>query len=82
LVYFVIVWYILIRFGMLYHEKSGNPDWKDDSAFPFFRFTVSKGQRSLLEKFPPWSRGKMSSWILPKVSLQFLKRTHHLHGPL
>jgi hypothetical protein len=26
LVYFVIVWYILIRFGMLYHEKSGNPD--------------------------------------------------------
>jgi hypothetical protein len=26
LVYFVVIWYIYPRFGMLYHEKSGNPD--------------------------------------------------------
>jgi hypothetical protein len=25
--HFVIVWYILSRFGMLYREKSGNPVW-------------------------------------------------------
>jgi hypothetical protein len=25
LVYFVVIWYISPRFGMLYHEKSGNP---------------------------------------------------------
>jgi hypothetical protein len=26
LVYFVFICYILSRFGMLYHEKSGNPE--------------------------------------------------------
>jgi hypothetical protein len=26
LVYFVVIWYIFHRFGMLYQEKSGNPD--------------------------------------------------------
>jgi hypothetical protein len=25
LVYFVVIWYIFPRFGMLYQEKSGNP---------------------------------------------------------
>jgi hypothetical protein len=25
LVYFVVIWYIIPRFGMLYQEKSGNP---------------------------------------------------------
>jgi hypothetical protein len=25
LVYFVAIWYIFYRFGMLYQEKSGNP---------------------------------------------------------
>jgi hypothetical protein len=25
LVYFVVIWYIFTRFGMLYQEKSGNP---------------------------------------------------------
>jgi hypothetical protein len=25
LVYFVVIWYISPRFGMLYHEKTGNP---------------------------------------------------------
>jgi uncharacterized Tic20 family protein len=24
-VYFMVIWYIFSRFGMLYHEKSGNP---------------------------------------------------------
>jgi hypothetical protein len=27
LVYLVVVWYIFPRFGLLYQEKSGNPDW-------------------------------------------------------
>jgi hypothetical protein len=26
LVHFVVIWYIFTRFGMLYREKSGNPD--------------------------------------------------------
>jgi hypothetical protein len=26
LVYFVVIWYIFPRFGMLYQEKSGNPN--------------------------------------------------------
>jgi hypothetical protein len=26
LVYFVVIWYLFPRFGMLYPEKSGNPD--------------------------------------------------------
>jgi hypothetical protein len=26
LVYFVVIWYISSRFGILYQEKSGNPD--------------------------------------------------------
>jgi hypothetical protein len=26
LVYFMVIWYIFSRFGMLYQEKSGNPD--------------------------------------------------------
>jgi hypothetical protein len=26
LVYFVVIWYIFPRFGILYQEKSGNPD--------------------------------------------------------
>jgi hypothetical protein len=25
LVYFMVIWYIVPRFGMLYQEKSGNP---------------------------------------------------------
>jgi hypothetical protein len=25
LVYFVVIWYIILRFGILYHEKSGSP---------------------------------------------------------
>jgi hypothetical protein len=28
LVYFVVIWYIFPRFGILYQEKSGNPDFK------------------------------------------------------
>jgi hypothetical protein len=28
LVYFVVVWYIFPRFGILYQEKSGNPDFR------------------------------------------------------
>jgi hypothetical protein len=28
LVYFVAIWYIFPRFGILYQEKSGNPDWE------------------------------------------------------
>jgi hypothetical protein len=27
LVYFVVIWYISPRFGILYREKSGNPAW-------------------------------------------------------
>jgi hypothetical protein len=26
----VAIWYILPRFGILCHEKSGNPQWKHD----------------------------------------------------
>jgi hypothetical protein len=26
LVHFVVIWYIFIRIGILYREKSGNPD--------------------------------------------------------
>jgi hypothetical protein len=26
LVYFVVIWYIFSRFGILYQEKSGNPE--------------------------------------------------------
>jgi hypothetical protein len=26
-IYLVVFWYIFSRFGMLYREKSGNPDW-------------------------------------------------------
>jgi hypothetical protein len=28
LVYFIVIWYIFPRFGMLYQEKSGNPAFK------------------------------------------------------
>jgi hypothetical protein len=28
LAYFVVIWYIFSRFGMLHQEKSGNPDQK------------------------------------------------------
>jgi hypothetical protein len=26
-VYFVVIWYIFPRFGILNQEQSGNPDW-------------------------------------------------------
>jgi hypothetical protein len=35
LVYFVVIWYILLRFGMLYREKSGIPGWD----YCFFNLT-------------------------------------------
>jgi hypothetical protein len=28
LVYFIVIWYIFSRFGMMYQEKSGNPATK------------------------------------------------------
>jgi hypothetical protein len=31
LVYFVVMWYIFPRFGILYQEKSGNPEAKTES---------------------------------------------------
>jgi hypothetical protein len=30
LLYFVVIWYIFPRFGILYQEKSGNPADVDD----------------------------------------------------
>jgi hypothetical protein len=30
--YFVVIWYISSRFGMLYEEKSGNPGFNSFSA--------------------------------------------------
>jgi hypothetical protein len=32
LVYFVVIWYIFTRFGMLKQEKSGNPVEKERNA--------------------------------------------------
>jgi hypothetical protein len=32
LVYFVVIWYIFPRFGILYQENSGNPDSSDFSS--------------------------------------------------
>jgi hypothetical protein len=34
LVYFEVIWYIFLRFGILYQEQSGNPAW--DSLFSTF----------------------------------------------
>jgi hypothetical protein len=33
LVHFVFIWYIFPAFGIMYQEKSGNPDLKSKSAF-------------------------------------------------
>jgi hypothetical protein len=33
LVYFVVIWYIFRRLGILHQEKSGNPGWKYISWF-------------------------------------------------
>jgi hypothetical protein len=38
LVYFVVVWYIFPRFGLLYQEKSGNPD----PSAPLHTYLVNK----------------------------------------
>jgi hypothetical protein len=32
LVYFVVIWYISTRFGILYQEKSGNPVYNHNSS--------------------------------------------------
>jgi hypothetical protein len=32
LVYFVVIWYIIPRFGILDQEKSGNPDLNNEPA--------------------------------------------------
>jgi hypothetical protein len=57
LVYFVVIWYIFLRFGVLYREKSGNPETKRGNARPFkstclkifigFLYVVRIGQRSI-----------------------------------
>jgi hypothetical protein len=38
LVHFVVIWYILIHFGILYREKSGNPEffWGAETGVDFF----------------------------------------------
>jgi hypothetical protein len=43
LVYFVVIWYIFLRFGILYQDKSGNPDrqkrklpWDGSPVLPEF----------------------------------------------
>jgi hypothetical protein len=36
LVYFVVIWYIFSRFGILYQEKSGNPESQYASNFTSF----------------------------------------------
>jgi hypothetical protein len=33
LVYFVVIWYISPRFGILYQEKSGNPGRRVSTSF-------------------------------------------------
>jgi hypothetical protein len=33
LVYFVVIWYIYPRFGILYLEKSGNPDVRHENIW-------------------------------------------------
>jgi hypothetical protein len=35
LVYFVVIWYIFPRFGILYQEKSGNPVANDEKYTVF-----------------------------------------------
>jgi hypothetical protein len=51
LVYIVVIWYIFSHFGILYREKSGNPE----ADLNFFREKFSKsakGRRRLFEKNP------------------------------
>jgi hypothetical protein len=38
LVHFVVIWYIFARFGLLYQEKSGNPD----PEHPFKNVLINK----------------------------------------
>jgi hypothetical protein len=33
----MVIWYVFLRFGMLYQEKSGNPD-NEEWVFPTPRF--------------------------------------------
>jgi hypothetical protein len=58
LVYIMAIWYIFPSFGMLYHEKSGNPGCCCRSSSP----TKEKSLRSPLqsEKGPLWDRSRKS----------------------
>jgi hypothetical protein len=40
LVYFVVIWYIFPRFGMLYQEKSGNPYCAVVAILIFIAFSI------------------------------------------
>jgi hypothetical protein len=40
LVYFVVIWYIYPRFGILYQEKSGNPDMRGQLNYDFFEHLI------------------------------------------
>jgi hypothetical protein len=35
LVLFVVIWYIFFRFGMMYDEKSGNPDAQKPTTYSY-----------------------------------------------
>jgi hypothetical protein len=45
--YFVVIWYIFPRFGMLYLEKSGNPG--------FFNSISTQTRKTQEQAFAPWS---------------------------
>jgi hypothetical protein len=43
LIYFMVVWYIFPRFGMLYQGKSGNPAEERKNAFSKSNATQTRG---------------------------------------
>jgi hypothetical protein len=72
LVYFVVIWYILPRFGILYQEKSGNPvdmlydlSGKDNCHFfnslkknPYFVVQICSLKRKAMSGYCSKSLGK------------------------
>jgi hypothetical protein len=54
--YFMVIWYIFARFGMLYQEKSGNPAQYLDSSFSNENYCSSKQITFVLFQQEPFSQ--------------------------
>jgi hypothetical protein len=81
--YFVGFWYIYSRFGLLNHEKSGNPASEPNAALNFpcqanicrKKFTTAIKFTKYLEKLVSWQKGLFSLSVLDKTFFQKFKST-------